>query len=73
MSLTSHDLDQIAKIVNTVVTDGVSGLSTKEDMDRLEGRITTSINLLQRDTFDRLDRHEVRIDRLEKAFQSNSK
>jgi hypothetical protein len=68
MSLTTEDLNQIGTIVKNVVKDAVSGLATKEDMDRLEGRLTTSINLLHRDTFERLDRHVVRIERLEKSL-----
>ncbi|HUD11840.1 MAG TPA: hypothetical protein VMS08_05485 [Candidatus Saccharimonadia bacterium] len=81
MSLTSDDLKQIDKIVTGAITgvisglattselkDAVSGLATKSDLDRLEGRLATTINLLQRDTFDRLDQHEARIVRLEKAI-----
>jgi len=48
--------------------EAVSELATKTDLDRMEGRLTTSIGLLQRDTFDRLDQHEQRIGRLEKSL-----
>jgi hypothetical protein len=42
--------------------------ATKDDLDRMEGRLNTSIGLLQRDTYDRLDQHETRISLLEKAL-----
>ena len=45
----------------------VSGLATKADLDRMESRLTTSMTLLERDTFSRLDQHEARITRLEQA------
>ena len=45
----------------------VSGLATKADLDRMESRLTTSMTLLERDTFIRLDQHEARITRLEQA------
>ncbi len=61
MSLTKDDLNQISQIVRTEV----SGL--RSDMDRMESRITTAISLLQRDTYSRLDDHEVRITKLEQA------
>ena len=80
MALTTEDLNQINKIVfNTVtaiVNDAVSPLAsksdldrfaTKADLDRMESRLTTSMTLLERDTFNRLDQHEARITRLEQA------
>ena len=63
MALTSRDFDK----VKIIVTEAVADLPTRNDLDRLEGRITTAIGLLQRDTFARLDQHEERITRLEKA------
>lgn len=44
-------------------------MATKDDLDRMETRITTSMGLLERDTFSRLDQHEARITRLEQARQ----
>ena len=45
----------------------ISGLALKSDLDRMEARIVTAINLLQRDTYTRLDDHEARIRRLEQT------
>ncbi|HEY6736527.1 MAG TPA: hypothetical protein VI322_02310, partial [Candidatus Saccharimonadia bacterium] len=42
-------------------------LATKDDLDRMESRLTTAMGLLERDSFSRLDDHEARITRLEKA------
>jgi hypothetical protein len=47
--------------------DAVSGLATKDDLDRMEARLPTSMGLLERDTFSRLDNHEHRLQRLEAA------
>jgi hypothetical protein len=81
MSLTDEDLQQITKVVTTVVKPRftaidarfdsidakINKLATKADMDRMESRITASTSLLQRDAFERLDQHEARITRLEQA------
>ena len=45
----------------------LSKKADKADLDRMESRLVTSINLLERDTFSRLDQHEVRLTRLEQA------
>ena len=66
MALTDRDLGRIQKIVADIVTDAVSGLATQDDLDRMEGRLTSTMSLLERDSFQRLDEHEVRIARLEK-------
>lgn len=74
MALTSEDLNKISSIVN----QAVSGIASKaevsqltavlrEDLDRMETRLVTAVNLLQRDTYSRLDDHEARIRRLEQA------
>lgn len=78
MSLTTQDIQQVKEAVEQVVDERVEGLATKDDLeektarlatkadlDRMEARLNTSINLLQRDSFSRLDEHEVRIARLE--------
>lgn len=78
MALTTEDLKNITNIVNTSadrlektlddkLAAAVSGLATKADLDRMESRLTTSMSLLERDTFSRLDQHEARITRLEQA------
>jgi hypothetical protein len=59
---TKTDLDRFA-----TKTD-LDRFATKNDLDRMEGRLITAINLLQRDTFSRLDQHEARIERLEKSL-----
>ena len=78
MALTKDDLGQIQEVVNNAVSglptrnemqvaiaDAVSGLATKADLDRMETRIVTSMNLLERDAFARLADHERRIAKLE--------
>ncbi len=76
MSLTTKDLNQITTIVTTIVADATSDLATKDDLkafatkadlDRMESRLTTSMSLLERDAFSRLDQHERRITQLEQA------
>jgi hypothetical protein len=47
--------------------DDLEKFATKDDLDRMELRLITSIGLLERDSFARLDEHEVRIARLEAA------
>ena len=68
MALTSEDLNQIKTIVQSVVKDLPTRMEVQENLDRMETRLTTAIGLLQRDTFARLDQHEARIERLEKAI-----
>lgn len=72
MALTSEDLNNISKIVSASKVElkqelGDMGKRLREDMDRMETRLITAINLLQRDSFSRLDDHEARIRRLEQA------
>ena len=78
MALTSEDLQNISNIVDESVNKAglatkselkevISGLALKSDLDRMEARIVTAINLLQRDTYTRLDDHEARIRRLEQT------
>ena len=80
MALTAEDFNKITNIVaqavaplatkdelDTKLTAAVSGLATKADLDRLESRLTTSMSLLEREAFSRLDQHEARITRLEQA------
>src|SRR5450756_527132 len=64
---TKADLDHAVSGLATKaeLTEAVSGLATKTDLDRMEGRLTTAIGLIQRDSFSRLDQHEVRISKLE--------
>ena len=45
----------------------VKNLATKADLDRMESRLVTAINLLERDSFTRLDDHEARLRRLEQT------
>jgi hypothetical protein len=49
------------------VEDRLSGMATKADLDRMETRILAAMGLIERDAFSRLDEHEERITRLEKA------
>lgn len=70
MSLTSDDLNQIKTIVEGVVVDATKGFATKQDLDRMEARLTTSIGLLERDSYSRLDEHEHRITRLERVQEN---
>ena len=78
MALTEEDLNNITRIVDASanrlekklddkLAAAVSGLATKADLDRMESRLTTSMSLLERDAFSRLDQHEARITRLEQA------
>ena len=81
MALTTEDLDQIKNIVKEAVAPlstkaeldrfatkaDLDLLATKADLDRIKARLTTSIGLLERDSFSRLDQHEARITRLEQA------
>lgn len=73
MSLTAKDFEKIEQIVDQVVERSVersvakatAHLATKDDLYRLDLRLTTAIGLLQRDSFGRLEDHELRITRLE--------
>ena len=74
MALSSEDLADIKTIVNEAVDASevrlmreLSKKADKADLDRMESRLVTSINLLERDSFSRLDQHEVRLTRLEQA------
>jgi hypothetical protein len=64
---TKSELTQVVSGLATKsdLTQAMSSLST--DLDRMEGRLVTAINLLQRDSYSRLDDHDVRIRRLEEA------
>ncbi len=67
---TKKDLDRFATKVDLdrfATKKDLDRFATKVDLDRMEGRLTTAINLLQRDSFTRLDDHDARIARLEKA------
>lgn len=59
--VTKDDLNWMATKTDLV------GLVTKSDLDRMESRLTTAMSLLERDTSSRLDQHEARISRLERA------
>ncbi len=78
MSLAAKDFEKIEQIVDRVVERSVAKatahlaskkdlerLATKDDLNRLDLRLTTAIGLLQRDSFGRLEDHELRIARLE--------
>jgi hypothetical protein len=72
MALTTGDLQQIKEIVvdataHLATKNELKGLATKADLDHMEARLTTSMNLIERDAFTRLDQHELRIAKLEKA------
>lgn len=60
-------LSKLESNFDTKLNSATAGLATKADLDRMESRLTISMNLLERDTFSRLDQHEVRIARLEQA------
>jgi hypothetical protein len=74
MVLTTEDLKQIKVIVKDVIEDAVEdiidrkGLATKADLDRMESRLTVGMNLIERDSFARLDDHEHRIAKLEQSL-----
>ncbi|MDB5178418.1 MAG: hypothetical protein JWN01_361 [Patescibacteria group bacterium] len=96
MSLTVEDFERIDTIVTNAVGHATKGLATKnelhdavrslatkdelnrvesrlttlatkDDLDRMESRLVTSINLVEWDTLDRLDGHEKRIVHLEQV------
>ena len=70
MALTKDDLVQIEKVMDQSIAKAhlVTREEVKAAMDRMEGRLVSAMNLLQRDTFARLDDHESRLERLERAI-----
>ena len=73
MALTAEDLKNIENVVDNIVTDKVDKIvdnkltKLKVDLDRMETRIISSIGLVERDSFNRIDEHERRIAKLEQA------
>jgi hypothetical protein len=61
-----QDVATKADISGLATKADISGLASKTDLDRMEGRLVSSLGLLERDAFTRLDQHERRITRLEK-------
>jgi hypothetical protein len=71
MALTPQDLAQIKTVVTGVVQavvpgmvhkivgDAMVGVAMKSDLDRMAIRLTADMNLVERDTFSRLDDHKI--------------
>jgi hypothetical protein len=58
---TKSDLTSMATkadLTSIATKADISGLATKTDLDRMEGRLVSSLGLLERDAFTRLDQHE---------------
>jgi hypothetical protein len=64
---------EFERVIPNLVTrnefyETVSTLATKDDIDRMEGRITSTVSLLERDIYSRFDDYDRRLTRLEKAI-----
>ncbi|MDB5179179.1 MAG: hypothetical protein JWN01_1122 [Patescibacteria group bacterium] len=70
MALTTNDLEQIKKIVTDASSAIRADMTTKTDLNQMEGRLVTAMNLIERDVFARLDGHERRIIKLEQKGAS---
>jgi hypothetical protein len=67
MTLTNEDIKKVGEIVKQQLNQFTEVVATKADLDRMESRLTASQGLVERDAFAKIDEHETRITRLERA------